>query len=317
MKLGEIYELAIRMGRENDPRGAEEVDRVLETNRKEYEEMKEEEKAFYDQEKLVNPYSDTRILWGEKDTEVQSILAGIDMEVGEVLLADRLREKGRAVDLIMSHHPEGKALAALHEVMRLQEEVFYRLGVPINVAEGIMAPRISEVRRAVLPLNHNRAIDAARILNIPFMCVHTPADNLVTAYLGRLMEEKAPRTVGDVVKVLKEVPEYRMSLDTKAGPELVVGSDKKRAGKVFVDMTGGTSGSKDIYARLAQAGVGTVVCMHIPDKHREEAEKNHINVVIAGHQASDSLGLNLFLDQLENQGLNIIPCSGLLRVRRF
>jgi hypothetical protein len=39
-------------------------------------------------------------------------------------------------------------------------------------------------------------------------------------------------------------------------------------------------------------------------------------VVIAGHISSDSLGVNLFLDELEKRGIEIIPCSGLIRVSR-
>jgi len=39
-------------------------------------------------------------------------------------------------------------------------------------------------------------------------------------------------------------------------------------------------------------------------------------VVIAGHMSSDSLGVNLFLDQLEKQGIEIVFCSGLIRVSR-
>jgi hypothetical protein len=32
--------------------------------------------------------------------------------------------------------------------------------------------------------------------------------------------------------------------------------------------------------------------------------------------ASDSLGMNLFLDELERQGIEIVPCGGLIRVSR-
>lgn len=317
MKLGEIYREAVRLGIENDPRGAAEVQKVLELAQKEFEEAKEEDKPFFDQERLFNPYSDTRVLAGSEDLEINKILAGIDIEVGELLLADRLRERGNQIDLVLSHHPEGKALAALDEVMHLQEEVFFQLGIPINVAEGVLTSRIKEVHRSIMPLNHNRPVDAANLLGLPLMCIHTPADNMVTGFLTRLFEEKDPRTVGDVVKVLKEIPEYQQALKVKAGPQVIVGSDKKRAGKVFVDMTGGTSGSEEIYGRLAQAGIGTIIGMHMPEKHRQEAEKNHISVVIAGHLASDSIGLNLVLDHLESRGISIIPCSGLIRVRRY
>lgn len=316
VRIRDIYEIAVRKGIAADPRGEKGVKRELSKREKEYADLKESEKKDFDQETLRNPYGDTRVLYGDPDQDVDGVLAGIDIEVGEVLLTDRLREKGKRIDLIISHHPEGKALAALYEVMHIQEDELHMLGVPINVAEGLMAKRIAEVERRFMPINHNRAVDAATLLGIPMMCVHTPADNLVQDYLTRYFGKNDPETVGDIVKLLKEIPEYRESMKRNAGPKIVVGSDKRRAGKIFVDMTGGTSGARESYEKLAVAGVGTIVGMHMGEDHRKEAEKHHINVVIAGHMASDSLGLNLFLDELEQRGVEIIPCSGLLRVSR-
>ncbi len=167
-----------------------------------------------------------------------------------------------------------------------------------------------------MPLNHNRAVDAAKLLDMPIMCIHTPADNMVTAYLQKKFDEKKPSTLDYVVKLLKEEPEYSEAVKYNAGPAIIIGNKKRRAGKVFVDMTGGTGGSERAYEKLAQAGVGTVVVMHIGEKHRKEAEKHHINVIIAGHMASDSLGMNLILDKIEERGVEILPCSGLLRYKR-
>jgi hypothetical protein len=189
--------------------------------------------------------------------------------------------------------------------------------VPINVAEGILSGRIAEVGRNLMPLNHNRAVDVARLLDIPMMCVHTPADNLVTNFLTRLFEEKKPETVREVVKILKELPEYAAAVKLNSGPTIVVGSEKRRPGKIFVDMTGGTGGAKEAYEKMAIAGVGTLVGMHIAEGHRKEAEKYNINVVIAGHIASDSLGMNLFLDEMEQRKVAILPTSGLIRVNRL
>lgn len=316
MRLIDFYQKCVSLGKEYDPRSAVDVEKNLTRAVKQYEELKEKDKQYFDVERLKNPYADTRILNGDPETEVNKILAGIDMEVQEVLLADRLREKGEKIDLILSHHPEGKALVALHKVMSLQEDVLAQLGVPINVAEGILASRISEVERGLMPLNHNRSVDAARLLNFPFMCVHTPADNMVNTYLSNLFIEKQPETVGDVVDLLLEIPEYQESKKIDAGPKVFLGKETNRAGKVFVDMTGGTGGSEDAFAKLAIAGVGTIVGMHIGEKHRKEAEKNHINVIIAGHMASDSLGMNLLLDHFIQQGLELLPCSGFIRVAR-
>ena len=316
MKIKEIYEYLVARGIEKDPRQTEGVEAALEREKKKFEEMNEDQKKEYDLEALTNPYSDTRILCGDPETEVERILVGVDIEVGEVMLADRLSEKGRPIDLILAHHPEGKALAEMHEVMHLQEDILARFGVPINVAEGIMASRISEVKRGIMPINHNRAIDAAKILGLAMMCAHTVADNQVTAYLQDIFDNEKQRTLGDIIKRLKGIPEYAEAVRHSAGPDLVLGSKERSAGKILVDMTGGTSGSEDAYAKLSQAGVGTIVVMHISEKHRKQAKKNHINVVVAGHIASDSLGMNLLLDGIEEKGVEILPCSGLIRNKR-
>lgn len=105
----------------------------------------------------------------------------------------------------------------------------------------------------------------------------------------------------------------------KRVPKLVpnlVGNGKRSVGKIFVDMTGGTGGSEDAFEKLAIAGVGTIVGMHMSEKHRKNAEKFHINVVIAGHMASDSLGINLFLDKLVPTGIEILPIAGFDRFSR-
>jgi len=316
MKIKEIYELIVKMGKEVDPRGSAELEKVLERTLKEEKELKEDDKKYFDQDKFFNPYSDTRVLNGDYETDVKTVLTGIDIEAAEILLADRLREKGTQVDLVIAHHPEGKALVGLHEVMKLQEDIMHNFGVPINVAQGLLASRISEVQRGLLPLNHNRGVDAAKLLGIPLMCSHTPADNQVQYFLNEIFAEKKPETVGDVVQVLKEIPEYQEAMYIGAGPKVVVGSEKRKAGKIFVDMTGGTSGSEKSYEKLSAAGIGTIVGMHMGEKHRKEAEKHYINVVIAGHMSSDSLGMNLILDELEKRGIKILPCSGLTRVSR-
>lgn len=317
MKIKEIYDYFVEKGIEKDPRKPDGVTEALAREKKNYEAMNEDDKKEYDLERLKNPYSDTRILSGDPDKEVRRMMVGIDMEVGEVLLADRITEKGKKIDLILSHHPEGKALADLHYVMHLQEDILAHFGVPINVAESILASRISEVKRGLMPINHNRAVDAAKLLGLALMCSHTVADNQVASYLQDIFDRKKPETLRDVINLLKGIPEYEEGATQSAGPEIILGGRERRAGKVLVDMTGGTSGAEEAYAKLSQAGVGTIVGMHMTEKHRKQAEKNHINVIIAGHIASDSLGMNLLLDGLEEKGIEIIPCSGLIRKRRF
>lgn len=317
MKLKDLYKFVIEYGRRKDPRGLKGVAQEIERIKSSYQELSSRAKEEFDKERFSNPYADTRILNGDPEEVVKSILVGIDMEVGEVLLADRLRGKGKKLDLIMSHHPEGKAHAGFFNVMYMQADILSKYGVPINVAEGILEDRIKEVERKVMPANHNRAVDAAKLLGIPFICVHTPSDNGVATYLQNLLDKKAPDTVGDIIRIIEEIPEYKHELGNNLSPKVFVGKEKNRAGKIFVDMTGGTEGSEKMFQALVQAGVGTIVQMHLSEKHIQEANKYNINIVIAGHVASDNLGVNLLLDELlKKERLDIISCSGFYRVER-
>ncbi len=317
MKLKELYDFIIQTGIKNDPRGTQEVSLTLKKTKQQYEKLSEKEKKYFDTEKFENPYNDTRILYGTGQEEIKTILVGIDIETPEILLAEMLRSKGKKIDLVLAHHPEGKGYKNFYEVMGMQSEILNKFGVPINIAESIMEPRMKEVARRIMPINHNRAVDAAKILGLPFMCCHTPADNCVATYLQKLLDKKKPRYLSDLIDILLSIKEYDIAAHLGNGPTILIGSPTRKTGKIFVDMTGGTEGSTEMFEKLAIAGVGTIVAMHLSEEHYKNAEKYHINVVIAGHIASDTLGLNLILDSVEKKfgKLEIIEVSGFTRVR--
>ena len=205
--------------------------------------------------------------------------------------------------------------------MSLQCDVLNFYGVPINIAEGLMRERISEVARGVNASNHQRTVDSAKILKVNLMNSHTPCDNLAAKFLKNILdnlpEEKKPETVGELINILKSIPEYKEAIKIGVGPKIFVGSAENRCGKIALsEITGGTEGSPKLYEKIAQAGIGTVVGMHISEEHKKEAESAHLNVVIAGHISSDSLGVNLLMDELEKNGIEIISCSGFTRFSR-
>ncbi len=313
MKIQDIQNLSIKMGMDADFRGIEGVEKLLKRKKEFFDNLSQKDKEDFDQEALTNPYMDSGILNISDDKEIKRVLVGIDIEPAEILLAKQLGN----IDLAIAHHPEGKGLAQLADVMHLQADVLSQYGVPINIAESLMKIRISEVARGVNAINHQRTIDMARLLGINFMNSHTPCDNLVARFLKNLIEEKKPETVGEVISLLKELPEYKEAMKIGVGPKIFVGSPENRVGKIAVsEITGGTEGSIKMYEKMSQAGIGTVIAMHTSEEHRKEAEAAHINIVIAGHMSSDSLGVNLFMDELEKQGIEIVPCSGFTRFSR-
>jgi putative NIF3 family GTP cyclohydrolase 1 type 2 len=314
MRIQEIYNLAINKGINADFRGRAVIEKLLARKKEKYEKLSQAEKEEFDLESLNNPYSDSRVLNVTQDKEIKKILIGIDIEPAEILLA---KEIGN-VDLIISHHPLGRALADLSEVMEMQCDILNQYGVPINVAEGLMKEKISEVARGVNKLNHQRTVDTAKILGFNLMCLHTVCDNLAARFLKNKIEKERFERVGDLINSLKEIPEYKEAVKLGAGPKIFVGEQESHCGRVAItEITGGTEGSPKLYEKMATAGIGTIIGMHVSEEHKKEAEAANVNVVIAGHMSSDSLGVNSLLDDLEKQGIEIIPCSGLIRIKRI
>jgi len=312
MTLKQIYDLAIKLGIENDLRGRDKVNKNLKKAKEKFGQLSNDKKKEFDQEKLINPYSDSRILY-DNGRPVKKVLVGIDADSQELILAKML-----GYDTVIAHHPEGEALADLGDVMNLQSELLALYGIPINIAESLTKERISEVARGVSPINHFRSVDAARLLDINFVCLHTPCDNLAAKFLEREIKKAKPETVGEIMEAIKKIPEYAQAIKRKQGPKIFVGGEDNHCGKIaFTEITGGTSNSKQLYEKMAQAGIGTIIGMHMSEEHKKEAQKHHLNVVIAGHMSSDSLGVNQFLDELEKRGLAITSFSGLIRIKRF
>jgi putative NIF3 family GTP cyclohydrolase 1 type 2 len=312
----------IKMGTESDFRGREGVQKLLDAKKQKFDKMSEKEKEEFDKDAIENPYLDSGVYNIAEDKEIKRVLVGIDIGPEEILIAKELSntksaEESRSVDLVIAHHPVGKGLAQLADVMELQCDVYNYYGVPINVAEGLMKERISEVARGVNASNHQRTVDAAKLMKVNLMNSHTPCDNLAAKFLKNFIESKKIEKVGELIDALKEIPEYKEAMKIGVGPKIFVGSPENRCGKIALsEITGGTEGSPKLYEKLAQAGIGTVVGMHISEEHKKEAESAHVNVVIAGHISSDSLGVNLFMDELERQGIEIISCSGFTRFSR-
>lgn len=319
MNVNEIYKLAIELGIKADFRSKEKIEKMLKREKDKYEKLSKDDKEFFDENHLTNPYADSGVQFDNGKKQIKRVLAGIDIDPAEVMMARYLsnHNPNDPIDAIICHHPIGKTLADLNKVMPVMIDLMHSHGVPVNVAEGILRERIDQVERSLHADNHFRVVDAARILDMNLMNVHTPADNLAAEFVEREIAKKKPEYVHEVLEALLEIPEYREYAKRSAGPKVFSGSEHNRAGKIAaIEFAGGTSYNSKMYQKLADAGIGTIISMHQSEENRKKAQEAHINVIVAGHLASDSLGMNLFLDELEKKGIETVPCSGLIRVSR-
>lgn len=156
------------------------------------------------------------------------------------------------------------------------------------------------------------------MLGIPWMVLHTAADNCATTYLQKRIEAAQPETLQDVLNFLLSIPEYEQGARELIGPRLVIGkSPKSKAGKVVVDMTGGAEAPTGIFPSFADSGIKTILCMHVSEGWYEEAARHHVQIVCAGHSPSDTLGMNLLLDETMPEGVEMIPNEKYPKVGAF
>ncbi len=239
---------------------------------------------------------------------IKKAIMGIDMGVSELILGREMK-----ADVIISHHPQGgEPSIHFHKVMERQIDCMVKAGVPVNKAQKALKEKKERVERSQHMSNYDRVASAAKLTNTPFMNIHMPLDilseNNVQAHIdSRIDHPKA--TLKEVVDALMEMEEYQHTL---AKPAIRVGAEKDYAGKILVLMAGGTNGGEKVFEAYFDAGIGTIVCMHIPEEVRKAVVKQNIgNVIVAGHMASDSVGINQFIRALRERNLEVLTISGI------
>src|SRR5680860_1102017 len=68
--LKEVYQALVARGLPDDPRGEDGISRVLAATKKEYEDLSQEDRWEFDEDRLSHPFNDTRILTGDLQSEV-------------------------------------------------------------------------------------------------------------------------------------------------------------------------------------------------------------------------------------------------------
>lgn len=235
---------------------------------------------------------------------------GIELGLAELMLAKEL-----GCDGVITHHPRGtRSLLNYPQVLRRHAMLMKRAGVPAERAD-----RLAEEMAAKSALDRHSAIydtlsTPAQLVGLPFVGLHTPLDEIGRRRMQERVDEvcraKPRATVGDVVEGLYAFGEFR---NAATRIEVRHGSADAPAGRVFVCHGAGTNGGFPIAQAYFDAGVGTLIYIHVAaaDLARIRAETTG-NLIVTGHIASDSLGINPFLDALRARGLEVVNLGGIV-----
>lgn len=232
---------------------------------------------------------------------IRSILFGIDAEAPELLIA-----KKRGYDAVISHHPKGGSAAVnFHQVFTRHIQQMKDAGVPDAAAERAVRSKAMSLRVEGHTRNYNHAVDVARMMEIPYLNIHTPLDELGRRIMVEQIRDECGEdsTVGDVASALKKLPEFS-SAATEI--EIRLGSLTNRAGKIAVSHGAGTNGGYEVAKTYFEYGVDTLIYIHVSpqDLKKLKADRKG-NLMITGHAASDSVGINPLIRELEKRDIKV------------
>ena len=253
------------------------------------------------------PYDTNIIVEGEN---IKKVLIGIDMETPELLLAQQM-----GFDCVVSHHPKADScIVDFSKVMDVQIDRMVKSGVPINKAQKALKKKQQSVDLGSHASNYDSVSSAARLMKMPYLNIHIPADfiteEIVQSKLDKTFKTKPKTKLQDIIEELNSWDYY---VGKVAQPIIRVGSPSDYAGKIEVLMAGGTNGGVDVYKSYFEAGVGTIIAMHVPeDVKKAVAEQNIGNIIIAPHMPSDSIGLLEIVKAWRKEGLEVTCMSGIV-----
>ena len=242
-------------------------------------------------------------------TRISHVLMGIDVGAAELFMARQL-----GYHAVIAHHPAGYA-GPFWEVYHLHVDQMISAGIPAEVAEETVAARIAGFQAASQRENYDHVASVARLLEMPFLNIHSPLDEVGRRIMQRAVDEQLARkpgsTVADVRDALLQLPEYAAA---RTQMQVLLGAWDAPAGRLVVSHGAYTNGGYAVARAYFTHGVQTLCCIHFPleDAQRLAREGVQGNILVMGHIAGDSVGINPYVAHLREDGLEVTTFSGIL-----
>jgi hypothetical protein len=242
-------------------------------------------------------------------TRINHVLLGIDVGAAELFMARQL-----GYSAVVAHHPAGYA-GPYWDVYRWHVRQMVASGVPEEVAEEAVASRVEALRAAAQRENYDHAASVARLLEMPFLNIHSPLDEVGRRIMQRTvdacLEERPEATVADLREALLALPEFAAA---RTEMQVPLGSWEQRAGRTVISHGAYTNGGYAVARAYLTHGVDTVCCIHFPleDAQRLAREGVSGNILVMGHIAGDSVGINPYVARLRGEGLEVTTFSGVV-----
>jgi putative NIF3 family GTP cyclohydrolase 1 type 2 len=242
--------------------------------------------------------------------DIRKVLFGIDIGAAELMMA-----KDEAFDAVIAHHPSG-GRTRLNAWKVFERHVFQmtEMGVPGDVARETVRKKAAALEIEAHSTNYDHLPSIARHLKMPFMNIHNPLDELgrkiVTERIRKLTSTGRSATVADVISSIRTIREFQQALTEV---KLRHGALSNKAGRIVFSHAAYTNGGYDVAKTYYKYGVDTVVYIHISEPDLAKLRADGVgNLIVTGHIASDSVGINPFTAELRKRGVEVEAIGGVI-----
>lgn len=237
---------------------------------------------------------------------IHYILAGIDMGTPEILAANQIE-----FDCVFGHHPAGgSAIQNLHMDIMYQITKLNKLGIIDDYCIKYIKGLSCKIEYDYYGFNYYRTPSLAELLNINFLTIHTTIDILTEKFIEEVILKKLSTnsSIIDLINELKTVNEIKQSIED---PRIVRGIPENTIGIVVPIFT--CSPDPNIFDLYFSRGIDTIIAMYVTSNFDVSKIPDDKNLVVLGHMAGDSIGMNILLSDLKRDyTFQIKRISGLL-----
>jgi hypothetical protein len=227
---------------------------------------------------------------------VKRALFSIDAGAPELLLA-----KQSGYDLLIAHHPIGPARLTFSRVIRRHVDFMLEKGIPRKVAEEAVKDLLGRTDVRAHQSNYLHDVEFARMLKMPYMNIHLPIDQITRECLLSAIGRSKSKTAGELVRDISQIREFKKA---KTKIELRMGEPGNPLGKWVLLFATGTNGGYPVAKAYFEHGLDTIIQAHIDPEELFKLRKDcRGNLIILGHIAGDSIGANIFLEELRRRGV--------------
>ncbi len=231
---------------------------------------------------------------------INKVLLCIDADPAELMLAKNLE-----CDAVIAHHPIGKASLNFHLVFDRHVDYMLEHGIPKQVAEEAVQKLKERVALRSHTAIYTQTVAVAEKLKMPLVNIHLPCDELMRRTILAQLKSSRIEKVSDIKPSVERIPEFK-----NAATEVQVpyGDPSSKAGKYALVVAAGTNGGYPVARAYFEHGILTVIYLHVNGEDLAKLKEDKVkgNLVILGHLAGDSVGLNQLADALERDGVEVV-----------